>query len=277
METSELPLANWNGEVLPLAEVKIPATDRGFLFGDAVYEVVRIFQGKPVHLREHWERLARSLAGLEITCNLERLQKRLLSTVEASGVDQGMVYIQITRGSAPRQHRFPSPTTEPNELLYVNELKRKSPDEVKGIKVTTTPDLRWRRCDLKTTNLLANVLANELAFREGGGEVLFFNDHGLLTEASHSNLFVVMDGILRTAPTSMNILAGITRKFVLELATKNNIPVVEEAVSLIELKNAEEILLTGTISEIMPVLNVDDQIKFDGIGPITKRLILLLR
>ena len=157
-------LANLNGEQMPLENVKVSALDRGFLFGDAVYEVLRIYAGKPWLLEEHWRRFADSLEAVRIRgVDLERVRRRMLETIAAGGFQEALAYLQITRGVAPRRHVFP-PDTPPTEFLYVQEFsdpyvaKRRE-----GVAVVTQPDLRWQRCDIKSTNLLANVLTMQAA------------------------------------------------------------------------------------------------------------------
>jgi D-alanine transaminase len=182
-----------------------------------------------------------------------------------------MVYIQITRGVAPRTHYFPS-SAPPLEFLYVQEIGDPyTKTRVEGVRVSLQPDQRWGRCDIKSTNLLANVLAMQAAREAGGAEALLVLPDGTVTEGSHSSLFGVVDGGLRTAPNSPDILPGTTRDLVLRLAAELDIPVVERALRRQE--PVSELFLTGTTSEVLPVIQVDDQVIGGGQpGPITRRL-----
>jgi D-alanine transaminase len=266
------PLASLNGQVMPLAEVRIPAQDRGFLLGDAVYEVLRIYGGQPWLEAEHFARLQRSLEAIRITgVDLDRLRQRMLKLIEAGPFREAMVYIQITRGIAPRTHYFP-PSVSPLEFLYVQEIGDPyTKTRAEGVRVSLQPDQRWGRCDIKSTNLLANVLAMQAAREVGGAEALLLLPDGTITEGSHSSLFGVVEGVLRTGPNSPDILPGTTRDLVLRLAAGLHIPVVERALRRQEA--VSELFLTGTTSEVLPVIQVDDLVIGGGQpGPITRRL-----
>jgi D-alanine transaminase len=272
------PIANLNGKQMPLAEAKIPALDRGFLFGDAVYEVLRIYQGRPWLLEEHWKRLAHSLDAIRISgVDLDRLRKRMLDTIAAGPFVEAIVYIQVTRGVAPRTHVFPS-GTPPLEFLYVQEfLDHYAPARASGACVITLPDIRWDRCDIKSTNLLANILAAQAAKEAGCREALFYLPDGTLTEGTHTSFFGVLSSsgqkTLLTAPTSPVILPGITRGLILRLAQQADIPVQEHVLKRHDLGRVSELFLTGTTSEILPIIQVDDHAIGDGKpGPITRLL-----
>src|SRR5438876_11266057 len=268
------PLANLNGTVLPLAETRIPVLDRGFLFGDAVYEVLRVYQGKPWRMAEHFARLGRSLEAIRIHgINLERLKARMFETIAAGPFAEAIVYVQITRGAAPRKHAFPAGAT-PLELLFVQEFADPYVElRQTGAAVITQPDLRWDRCDIKSTNLLGNVLAMQAAVEAGGVEALLYLPDGTLTEGTHTSFFGVLDGVLLTAPNSAAILPGITRGLVLRLAASAKIPVREQVLKRSDLGSVSELFLTGTTSEILPIIRVDDQTIGNGKpGPITRRL-----
>jgi D-alanine transaminase len=273
------PLANLDGEILPLAEAKVSALDRGFLFGDAVYEVVRVYAGRPWLVKEHFARLARSLAEVLITgIEADRLCRRMYDTIAAGRFKEAIVYIQITRGSAPRSHPFPLNTT-PLEFLFVQEFKDPYVEaRQKGAAVVLHPDIRWGRCDVKSTNLLANVLAMQAAKEAGCVEALLYRPDGTLTEGSHSSLFGVRDGQLLTAPLGPAILPGVTRDLMIVLAEKNRIPICERNFRRDELLNIAELFLTGTTTEVLPVVRVGDTLVGDGRpGPITRRLQALYR
>jgi D-alanine transaminase len=267
-------LANVNGEQMPLEEVRISALDRGFLFGDAVYEVLRLYQGRPWLLEEHWQRLARSLAAVRITgVDLGRLQRRMFDTIAASGFREATVYIQVTRGSAPRTHRFPAQAT-PLEFLYVKQFKDLHAEARRtGATVITQPDVRWDRCDIKSTNLLANILAAQAAAEAGCPEALFYLADGTLTEGTHTSFFGVLEDTVLTAPISTAILHGITRGLILRLAARAGIAVREQVLKRDDLARVSELFLTGTTAEVLPVVRVDGRpIGHGQPGPVTRRL-----
>jgi D-alanine transaminase len=267
-------LANLNGDQMPLAEVKIPALDRGFLFGDAVYEVLRVYHGRPWLLDEHFQRLAQSLAAVRIRgVDLDRLRLRMLATIAAGPFLEATVYIQITRGVAPRSHPFPANAT-PLEFLYVQEFHDPYREARRtGTGVLIQPDLRWDRCDIKSTNLLGNVLAAQAAKEAGCLEALLALPDGTLTEGTHTSFFGVRHGMVLTAPNSNAILPGITRSLVLRLAARAGLPVREEVLRRADLEQVSELFLTGTTSEVLPVVQVDGRAIADGRpGPVTRRL-----
>ena len=268
------PLANLHGQIMPLDDVKISPLDRGFLFGDAVYEVLRIYQGKPWLEPEHFERFERSLKEIRILgIDMPRMRKRMHETIRAGGFGESMVYLQVTRGAAPRKHSFPKDAT-PLELLWVQEYlgAYDEPREV-GCSVITHPDLRWQRCDIKSTNLLANVLANQAATEAGCAEAILYLPDGTLTEASHSSFFAVQVGKLHTTPLKANVLPSITRAYALKLAAQANVEVVERNLHRKELDEVDELFLVGTTCEILPIVQVDGRpVKQGKPGPVSRRL-----
>ncbi|MFN4257888.1 MAG: D-amino acid aminotransferase [Gemmataceae bacterium] len=268
-------LANINGRQLPLAEATVPALDRGFLFGDAVYEVLRVYQGRPWLLEEHFDRLAYSLNAIRIQgVDLQRLRRRALETIAAGSFGEAIVYIQITRGAAPsRGHPFPKQVT-PLEFLYVAPFDDPYVEaRQQGAAVVTHPDIRWDRCDIKSTNLLGNVLAAQAAREAGCIEALYYLPDGTLTEGTHTSFFGVLDGQLLTAPNSHDILPGITRRLILRLANRAGIPQQEHVLTRADLPRVSELFLTGTTSEVMPIVRVDGRpIAAGAPGPITRRL-----
>jgi D-alanine transaminase len=268
------PIANLNGEQMPLAEVKIPALDRGFLLGDAVYEVLRVYGGRPWLLEEHWRRLAGSLEAVRIRgVDFDRLRARMLAAIAAGPFQEATVYIQITRGVAPRTHIFPA-AVPPLEFLYVKEFHDPYVESRRdGAAVITLPDIRWERCDIKSTNLLANVLASQTAKEAGCLEALLYLPNGTLTEGTHTSFFGVLGGTLLTAPTSPSILPGITRNLVLKLAGGCGIPISEHVLKKDDLTRVTELFLTGTTTEVLPVVQVDGKAIAAGRpGPVTREL-----
>lgn len=265
-------LANINGEITPLSEAKIPALDRGFLFGDAVYEVMWVHQGRMWLEEEHFVRLERSLHLIRIKgVNLETLAGRVYETITAGKFKNAIVYIQITRGAAPRSHAFPK-DVKPFEFLFVQEFNDPYAEmREKGIHLLSRPDIRWDHCDIKSTNLLANVLAIQDSKEAGCQEVLFYLKDGTITESAHSSLFGVMDGILYTSPCSDLILPGITRDHLLKLIAKAGIPAREKSLQMEQLGQISELFISGTTSGVLPVIAVDKNPIGEGKpGPITR-------
>jgi D-alanine transaminase len=267
-------LANINGEITPLSEAKIPALDRGFLFGDAVYEVMWVNQGKMWLEEEHFIRLERSLNLIRIQgVDLSSLAAKVYETITAGKFKNAIVYIQITRGAAPRSHAFPK-DIKPFEFLFVQEFNDPYAEmREKGIHLLSRPDIRWEHCDIKSTNLLANVLAIQDSKEAGCQEVLFYLKDGTITESAHSSLFGVLDGILYTSPSSDLILPGITRNHLLNLIAKDGIAIKEKSLHMEQLGQISELFITGTTSGVLPVVAVDKKNIGEGKpGPITRRI-----
>jgi D-alanine transaminase len=264
-----------NGRFVDESEAAISFDDRGFLFGDAVYEVIHLYDGVPYRLDPHLKRLERSLAG----AMMEPVDMSLITRViqdlagrEGREDPDAIIYIEITRGAAPRNHMFPGPDVRPTILLWCRPAP--PPDEArveKGISVITVADDRWAKCWIKTVNLLPNVMAKERARRAGADDALFVRD-GMVLESTASNLFIVVKGVLKTAPVTNYILPGITRATVLELAPGVGVPVREEPFSVDELMAADEVFLSGTTSEVLPVTMVDQKTLREGRGPVAKKL-----
>lgn len=269
-------LACLNGEISAPEEARISIWDRGFLFGDSVYEVCRIYRGRCWLEDEHMARLKRSLREMRIEgVDIDRLYRRMHETISKSGIEEGTVYVQITRGVAPRLHAFPDPAVPPTELIVARPYDDSKTAEKRrdGVSVVSRPELRWGRCDVKSTNLLANVVAFQEAAEKGGSEAVLVEPDGTVTEASHSSLLWVRDGRLEGTPEGPGILPGTTRLGVLRLAEQAKVPFREASIRLDELKKADEVLLTGTTIEVMPVVTVDGQEIGDGKpGAVTKRL-----
>jgi D-alanine transaminase len=267
-------LANINGTQMPLRKATVSALDRGFLFGDAVYEVLRVYRGRTWLADEHFQRLARSLEAIRITgVDLGRLRGRMAETIAAGPFQEALVYIQITRGTAPRSHPFPAQAT-PLEFLYVDEFHDKyAQSRETGVGVITQADIRWDRCDIKSTNLLANVLAMQAAVEAGCPEAVLYRQDGTLTEGTHTSLFAIWEGAVLTTPNSTAILPGITRGLILHLTAQAGIPVRRQVLKRSDLPRMSELFLTGTTSEVLPIVRVDGQPVGDGRpGPITRRI-----
>ncbi len=265
----------FNGQFLPKEEVRVSPDDRGFLFGDGVYEVLHAYKGRLFKAEEHWRRLSRNLHELQI----DGVEVGLLGDIarellRQNGLEQGQasLYVQVTRGTAPRRHAFPEPGTPPTVYLSASPF-RPSPEKwERGVQVILVPDIRWTRCDIKAVALLPNVLASQQARQRGAEEAIFVRE-GVVTEGAHTNLLAVFDGQLVTHPLNCHILPGITRAVVLELARELGIPVRESPIRQEELQAAEEILIVGTTTEIAPVVQVENWTVGDGRpGPVTRAL-----
>jgi D-alanine transaminase len=263
-----------NGEYMPQDEAKISPTDRGFLFGDGIYEVVRCYGGKFLSRDQHLARMAHGCAEIEISgledYDFASICRELIE--RNSLAEQGLVYLQVTRGAAsPRTHAFPIVPVPPTVYGMAFPFVQKADPSI-GVSVVTTPDLRWGRCDLKTIGLLANCLTQQHAKENNVFESILIKD-GLAIESSASSFFAVIDGQLRTAPKSNHILPSITRETVLRLCSDAGILHSETPVKEQELGTADEMFLAGTTLEVMPIVQVDGKTVGNGApGPITTQL-----
>src|SRR2546425_8400414 len=253
-----------NGEYLDHDHATVSVDDRGFLFGDGVYEGTRARNGRLFEPGRHLRRLGRGLEVLGIAppAGFEPGGGGLLEIADHLLRDDGLtngdalVYLQITRGAAERTHHFPPAGTPRTVFLQANRLAVPDDVRVRGATAITTPDLRWERCDLKTVQLLANVLAKQQAVAAGAFEAILVRD-GIATEGASTNLLAVIDGAMRTHPADHRILPGVTREVVLELATELGVSASEAPLSVRELFGASELFLTGTTVDVMPVVQVD--------------------
>jgi D-alanine transaminase len=247
-----------NGEICPMSEARISPEDRGYQFADGVYEVIRLYGGRPFTMDEHLDRLARSAAEIGLTVPLaqETLRSEIARLLAQASVAEGMIYLQLTRGHAPRNHLFPqSPGS--TLLFYARPLDPLlAVEQIPPVKLITAPDDRWKRCWIKSIALLPNVLAKNAAVAAGGDEAVFV-DEGQVTECSASNFFAVIRGALVTSPVGPKVLPGITRAVLLECATQLKIPVEERTISKKEAQSANEIFITSTTREISPVSHWD--------------------
>lgn len=269
-------LACLNGVYSTPEEARVPIWDRGFLFGDAVYEVCRLYRGRAWLEAEHRARLERSLAAIRIHgVDLDALTRRMHEAIRRSGIDEGMVYVHITRGVSPRKHTFPDPPVTPTELIVVlpyDDAPTARRRET-GVSVISRPDLRWGRCDIKSTNLLANVLACQDAAEAGAIEAVLVDRGGYVTEATHSSLMWVRAGVVEGSPEGSEILPGTTRQMILRLVAEEGLEFREGRATLPNLLACEEVLLSGTTLEVMPVVRVDGHAIGTGApGPVARRL-----
>ena len=251
-------IAYLNGEFLPLGEARVSVLDRGFIFGDGVYEVIPVYSRRPFRLPEHLRRLQRSLDAIRLRNPMTDAEwARLVSDLVARhpGDDQS-VYLQVTRGAAKRDHAFPQ-GVKPTVFMMSGPLTTPSREQIeKGVPCVTATDYRWLRCDVKSVSLLANCLLRQLAADAGAAEVILFRD-GFLTEASSSNVFVVRSGRLLAPPKDHLILPGITYDVVLELAAAKGIAVELRAIPEQEVRGADEVWVTSSSKEVLAVATLD--------------------
>ncbi|MBX9927906.1 MAG: D-amino-acid transaminase [Gemmatimonadaceae bacterium] len=266
-----------NGSYLPKADAKLSVEDRGFIFGDGIYEVVRCVDGAIFTGAEHFARMQRGLAGLRIAApdaSVERLEAICLELLARNDLTSGhaTVYIEVTRGAAPRTHFFPKSAVPATVYLSASPFTPFAELHRTGAAGITYPDIRWARCDLKTVNLLGNVLAKQAATEAGALEAIFVRD-GVVTDGSSTAVFGVIDGVLRTHPLSNYILPSITRAVVLELAAELEIPVREEPILHAELTRLEELFIAATTSDVQPITSLDGRTVGTGAPrAITRRL-----
>jgi D-alanine transaminase len=265
-----------NGRFVPAESATVPITDRGMLFGDGIYEVTRAAGGDFIELQRHLNRLTRNLKELSIRVPAERVAElveasRTLLQENAPDGD-ALVYWQVTRGAAPRVHHFPPPGTLPTIFATATPVTLPHATRARGAVAITTPDIRWARCDIKTVNLLPNVLAKQRAVEAGADEAIFVRD-GIVTEGASSNVFAMLEGELRTHPSSPYILGGITRDVVLELAHEIGLTVRAEPLLADDVFRADELLFTSTVNDVMPIVQVDGRPIGSGRpGPVANRL-----
>ncbi|MBJ7412138.1 MAG: D-amino-acid transaminase [Phenylobacterium sp.] len=271
-------IAYVNGRYVHQAEAVVHIEDRGYQFADAVYEVWALFGGKLADPEGHFARLERSLSELRIPMPMTRaaLTTVLRETVRRNRVREGLVYLQVSRGVAPRDHAFPAAHVAPAVVVTVSRVDRDATDAraAKGVSVVTTPENRWGRCDIKTVGLLPNALAKQKAREVGAVEAWFVDDLGLVTEGASSNAWIVDgDGILRTRDTNANILRGVTRLSLIDVAREAGLKVEERPFTPDEARAAKEAFITGAGSLVLPVVAVDGKPVGDGApGPVALKL-----
>ena len=272
-----------NGLFIPLEDAKISVLDRGFIFGDAVYEVWRAVGGQLFEPDRHLARLASGLKDIHIAPpadskrdGLLKISDRLMRDNNLSG-GEASLFLEISRGTAPRAHAYPKPPVAPTVFIMASEFQ--PPEELRGRggAVICIDDVRWNRCNVKTTQLLPNVMAKQEAAEHDALDAIFVRD-GLLTETSHANVMAVIDGAVWTHPINGHVLPGVTRDIVLEIAASLGITVREMPIQLADLPKVTEMFLTGTLSDVMPIVTVDGKKVGDGRpGPIARKLFTVLR
>lgn len=264
-----------NGEFLPEEDAKISVFDRGFLFADAVYEVSTVLDGKLIDNAAHLERLKRSLGELKMgsPVPVEDIAGLMQELVERNGVTEGMVYLQVSRGPADRDFVFPA-EERPSLVMFTQaRVVADSPKAQKGLSVVSMPDIRWRRRDIKTTQLLAQSLVKQAAAEQGADDAWMVED-GFVTEGSSNNAFIITtDGVIVTRQLSNDILHGITRRVVLEIAERENLTVEQRPFTVEEAQNAAEAFSTSASGFVMPVVQIDGKTLSQGVpGPISQKL-----
>lgn len=266
-----------NGRLVPYEEAQVHVEDRGFVFADGIYEVIKCYDGRPFRMDAHLERLYQSAEEIRLSLpwSREELVRAIQETVGGNGLTgaTAAIYLQATRGPAPRAHAFPA---NPRPTLFIFARPEKGPDptlQQSGLKAITVDDRRWRMCHVKSVGLLLNTLAKQEALDAGAQEGLFVRD-GIVTEGTASNAFFVQGGRLITHPEGPHILSGVTRQVVLELANELGIAADIRELPATELAHVEECFVTGTISEIMPIVSIDGRPVGQGKpGAVTRQLI----
>ncbi len=270
----------FNGKYLPLDEVKISPFDRGFQFADGVYETLRTYNGRIFCYQAHIDRLKYSLNELNFTYTsldeFDKISFDLAKMNEISGKDFS-VYIQLTRGvQIPRRHNYQE-NLSPTVFVTVSEIKDNHQNFDNGVKVILEEDIRWTRCDIKSISILPSVLAKTKAVKFNAYETIFHRDN-LITEGSHTNFFGVKDGVVFTAPLSNFILKGVTREVIINLCIKNKIPIKETYIKINDIELCNEFFITGTMTEVTPVVQINDRIVDDcEPGKLTRKIKKLFR
>ncbi|AXI08653.1 D-amino-acid transaminase [Oceanobacillus zhaokaii] len=271
---SVYPIIMTQSKFIHQDHLSYPFEERGLQFGDGIYEVIRIYNGKYYLFEEHVDRLFRSAAAIKINLpfSKDELSNLLLQLLDKNKMKtNGKVYMQVTRGSAPRDHVFPIDVL-PNIYAYIEDLPRKLENLRNGVNAITERDIRWENCYIKSLNLLPNVLAKQAAKENGCYEAILHKD-GLVTECSSSNVYLVKDGEIYTHPTTNNILYGCVRMAIERFARELNIPFHEDGFTVEDIGMADELFLSSSTSEIMPIVKVDNtQISNGKPGKVTKLL-----
>ncbi|MDQ1144697.1 D-alanine transaminase [Bacillus sp. SORGH_AS 510] len=263
-----------NGKLVNRSEAKVDIEDRGYQFGDGVYEVIRVYNGKMFTLQDHLNRFVKSADSIGITLpyTIDECSAMLVDLVTKNHLVEGIIYMQITRGTAPRNHVFPAKEVVPTLVAYTKEVARPVESLANGVKTICMEDIRWLRCDIKSLNLLGNLLAKQRAAEQGCFEAIQHRGDQV-TEGSSSNVFIVKNGTVITHESNELILKGITKDVILQICSQNNIPVEERTFTVAELAAADEVFLSSTTSEVMPIIELEGVKVKDGMpGPITRKL-----
>lgn len=265
----------FNGDFLREREVRISPNDRGFLFADGIYEVIRSYNARLFNAQSHVGRLKNGAKALNFNAfdfdYLIEISEKLIQRNNLTNED-AVVYIQVTRGAVPRSHYFPPQGTPLTVFASASSFTPNTEEIQNGINIILSPDQRWARCDIKSINLLPNTLAHQQARESNAVEAVFCRD-GFIMEGTHSNFFAVLDGSIVTPPKTNYILGGITREVVLDLCKEISVPFKERPIAVSEVNQAEELMIVGTTVEITPAVRIDGEKIGSGMpGPITRRL-----
>jgi len=270
-----MEMAYFNGNFIPKNEVRISPDDRGFLFAEGIYEVVRWYEGFFYDMDSHVARMKRSLKEIRIGWPEEDtfpVIARELVRLNNLRNSSALVYLEVTRGAANRTHAFPNPSVNPTVYAYAKEFVPENNGKESGVSIMLCDDIRWNRCDIKSIALLPNTLKYQEALDKEFFEVAFIRN-GFITECSHSNIFFAVNGILFTHPESVYILSGVTRKNIIKIARKTGIPVKEEAIDDKMLGSIQEAFITNTSGEVTPVVKINDIVIGGGApGPLTRMI-----
>ena len=263
-----------NGKLLPVEQASVSVLDRGFIFGDGIYELVPVYSRVPFRFDEHLARLERSLGEAKIRNPYSRAQWRghIHGLIDAQSFEDQGVYFQVTRGAAKRDHAFPK-NIEPTVFMMSNPLVNPPQAQVeRGGAAVSAPDNRWLRCDIKSISLIGNVLLRQLSAEAEAAETILFRD-GQLTEASASNVFIVRRGVIQSPPKSNLILPGITYDVIAELARADNLPIEFKSITEEEVRSADEVWVTSSSKEVFPIVSLDGKQIGDGRpGPVFRRM-----
>ncbi|MDQ0196950.1 D-amino-acid transaminase [Neobacillus ginsengisoli] len=263
-----------NGEIIERSQAKVDVEDRGYQFGDGVYEVIRVYNGKMFTAKEHLYRFVRSADSIGITLPYkdEQLLELLETLIVKNNLQTGIIYMQITRGVAPRNHAFPTGKVIPALVAYTKEINRPVEGLKTGVTTILTEDIRWLRCDIKSLNLLGNLLAKQKASEKGCFEAIQLRGNDV-TEGSSSNIFIVKNGVVITHESNHFILKGITKDVILQVCSDNGLPVEERTFCLAELEQADEVFLSSTTAEVMPIVEIEgNKVNGGAVGSITRKL-----
>jgi D-alanine transaminase len=263
-----------NDEVVERDQAKVDIEDRGYQFGDGIYEVIRVYQGKFFAMDEHMERLYESAKKVKIVIPFEEheLKEKLTALSQKNKLQDGIIYLQVSRGVSIRQHHFPSSESSATLVAYTSDKARPLELLKTGVSAKLIADVRWLRCDIKSLNLLGNILAKQEAHDTGAFEAILHRE-GTVTEGSSSNVFIVKGNTIYSHPTTNLILNGITRRYIVDICEKHNLELKEQTYTVDDLLNADEVFIASTTAEIMPVVKVDAIVIGEGVpGMVTKAL-----
>ncbi|PKG24942.1 D-amino-acid transaminase [Niallia nealsonii] len=263
-----------NGEFIPREEAKVDIEDRGYQFGDGIYEVIRVYNGKMFTATQHLERLQTSgeKININITYTVQNLTVLLEELIHRNSLHTGIIYMQFTRGESPRNHAYPIETVPPTFVAYTKELERPVTSLENGVSSITVEDIRWSRCDIKSLNLLGNVMAKQKAVEADCYESIQYREL-TVTEGSSSNIWIVKDEVVQTHEANSFILNGITRRKIVDVCQRREITIKEKAFSIEELIDADEVFLSSTTAEVMPIVAINNVPVGSGeVGIITRKL-----